>query len=295
MPSRRELFPPDAALTARMFLAAVLTPGLLLAALGVLVAVAPARLLGGIVLAALCGAVAIARERGQAVRGREVGAAEAPGLHAVVERLCVLADLPKPRIVVEPERLPNSWVVSVGREHTSLHLTQGLIDRLEPHELEAVIAHELAHVAHRDATVMTVVGGPGAALLGGGVRLMGSGGFWFVSFGGVVAIVLGWLASAGTRTLSRYREFAADAGAAALTGRPAALASALVKVSDGLVGLPATDLRAAAARDAFHLLPVGGGGERAGRCVPPLPATHPPLQARIARLERLESRLQSAR
>ena len=293
MRSRRELFPPDAALTARMLLTAVLTPGLLLAALGVLVAVAPVRLLGGIALAAVCGAVAIVREREQAARGREVGAAEAPGLHAVVERLCVLADLPKPRIVVEPERLPNSWVVAIGRERTRLHLTEGLIERLEPHELEAVIAHELAHVAHRDATVMTVVGGPGAALLGGGVRLLRGGGFWFVSFGGVVAVVLGWLASAGTRILSRYREFAADAGAAALTGRPAALAAALVKVSDGLVALPATDLRAAAARDAFHLLPVGG--ERAGRCIPPLPATHPSLQARIARLERLEARLQSAR
>src|SRR4051794_5435411 len=293
MRSRRELFPPDAALTARMLLAAVLTPAVLLAAIGVLVAIAPARLLGGMVLAALVGAVAIVREREQMVRGREVSATDEPGLHAVVERLCVLADLPKPRIVIEPERQPNSWVVSVGRDHTRLHLTEGLIARLDPHELEAVIAHELAHVAHRDATVMTVVGGPGALLLGGGVRVLRGGGLWFVSMGGVAAIVLGWVASAGPRTLSRYREFAADAGAAALTGRPAALASALVKVSDGLGAMPATDLRVAAARDAFHLLPVGR--ERAGRCIPPLPATHPSLHARIARLERLEARLQSAR
>jgi heat shock protein HtpX len=293
MRSRRELFPPDAALTARMLLAAVLTPAILLVALFVLVETAPLRLLGGLALAAVAGTVAIVRERERSVRGREVDAGEAPGLHAVVERLCVLADLPKPRIVVEPERQPNSWVVAVGRDHTRLHLTQGLIERLDPHELEAVIAHELAHVAHRDATVMTVIGGPGAVLLGGGVRILRGGGLWFVSVGGIVAIALGWVTSAGTRALSRYREFAADAGAAALTGNPAALASALVKVSDGLGALPVTDLRVAAARDAFHLLPVGR--ERAGRMIPPLPPTHPSLRARIARLERLEARLQSSR
>jgi heat shock protein HtpX len=293
MTQGRELFGRDAGLTARMVVAAVLTPTVVLAALAVLVVIAPLRLLAGLALAAGVGVVAIARERREAVRGREVDAAEAPALHAVVERLCVLADLPKPRIVLEPEAQPNSWVVSVGREHTRLHLTQGLIDRLDAHELEAVIAHELAHVAHRDAMVMTLVGGPGAALLGGGVRVLRGGGFWFVSVGGVVAVAVGWLSSVGTRWLSRYREFAADAGAAALTGSPAALASALVKVSDGLGALPSRDLRAAAARDAFHLLPVGR--DRIAPGVPPLPATHPALRARIARLERLESRLQHAR
>jgi heat shock protein HtpX len=110
--------------------------------------------------------------------------------------------------------------------------------------------------------------------------------------GGVVASAIGWLGTLGTRALSRYREFSADAGAAVLTGHPSALASALMKVSEGLVAIPAEDLRAAAARDGFHLLAVGDR-ERAGRL--PLPATHPPLRARIARLERLEATLQSAR
>jgi heat shock protein HtpX len=103
------------------------------------------------------------------------------------------------------------------------------------------------------------------------------------------------VASLGTRALSRYREFAADAGAVALTGNPAALASALMAVSEGLLALPERDLRTVAARDAFHLLPVTRARRRAGERHPPLPSTHPSLKARLARLERLEARLQSAR
>jgi heat shock protein HtpX len=191
--------------------------------------------------------------------------------------------------VLEHERQPNSWIVSIGRDHSQLHLTQGLLDCLEPAELEAVIGHELAHVAHRDAMVMTAVGGPGAVLLGGGGTLARRGGFWLVQLGGLAAMAIGWLGSIGTRVLSRYREFAADAGAVELTGNPAALASALMKVSDGLVAIPEHDLREAAARDAFHLLPTGAGDGL------PLPATHPPLWARIERLQRLEAALQGGR
>ena len=293
MTSRRELFPPDLALTARMVVAAVLTPAVLLAALAAIVVLAPWRLGAGVALASVVGVVAVARERRESRRGREVGPAEAPELHAIAERLCLLADLPKPRIVVEPEVQPNSWVVSVGRGRTSLHLTRGLLDRLKPSELEAVMAHELAHVAHRDAMVMTVVGGPGSALMGGGARVIRHGGVWLLSFGALAAIAIGWVASLGTRALSRYREFAADAGAVALTGNPAALASALIAVSEGLAALPDRDLRTVAARDAFHLLPVTR--EKSRDHLPPLPATHPSLKARIARLERLEARLQSAR
>jgi|tagenome__1003787_1003787.scaffolds.fasta_scaffold20772009_2 heat shock protein HtpX len=293
MRSRRELFAGDLALTARMLVAAVLTPAVVLAALVGVALVAPARLLFGLAIALAVGMWAMADERSRALAaGREVAVAEAPELHAIVERLCLLADLPKPRIVVEPEAQPNSWVVSVGRGRTSLHLTEGLLARLAPSQLEAVVAHELAHVANRDAMVMTVVGGPGAALLGGGTRVLRHGGIWFVSVGGLAAIALGWLGSIGTRALSRYREFAADAGAVSLTGNPAALASALMTVSEGLLALPERDLRAVASRDAFHLLPVSRGRNDG---IPPLPPTHPSLQARIARLERLEARLQSAR
>jgi heat shock protein HtpX len=275
-----------------MLVAAVLTPAVVLAALVALALVAPARLLFGLAIAVAVGLWAIADQRSRALQsGDEVSVADAPDLHAVVERLCVVADLPKPRIVVERERQPNSWVLSLGRGRTSLHLTRGLLDCLSPVQLEAVIAHELAHVANRDATVMTVVGGPGAALLGGGTRVLRHGGIWFVSVGGLAAIALGWVGSLGTRALSRYREFAADAGAVSLTGNPAALASALMAVSEGLAALPARDLREVAARDAFHLLPVAGNGR--GDWTPPLPPTHPALSARIARLERLEARLQA--
>jgi heat shock protein HtpX len=282
---RREIFPTDYGLMMRMVLAAVLTPLIVLAALVAVVAIAPLKLVIGVGIATAIGTGAAIRERRE-VRGTEVSESEAPQLHAVVERLCVVADLPKPRIVVEPERQPNSWVVAVGRDRARLHLTQGLLDRLEPVELEAVIAHELSHVAHRDATVMTVVGGPGAVLMSGGRTWRG--GWWF-GFGNLVAYAIGVVGSFGARVLSRYREFAADAGAVALTGNPAALATALMKVSDGLAAMPTHDLRSAAARDSFHLLPVACEDSRV------LPATHPPLKARIARLQRLEARLQSAR
>jgi heat shock protein HtpX len=135
--------------------------------------------------------------------------------------------------------------------------------------------------------VMTAVGGPGAVLLGGGRRLTRGGGFWFISMGAAVAAGIGWLSRLGTQALSRHRELAADAGAASLTGRPAALASALRAVSGQLRVVPREDLRVAAARDLFHLLPVQQGGR--------FTATHPPLEVRIERLERMERALHSAR
>ncbi len=284
MPRRRE-FPTDHGLTVRMVAAAVFTPLVVVAALAAVVWVAPVKLLIGLALAAIVGIVLAVRERAEAAEGREVSPADAPELHAVVERLCVVADLPKPRIVIETERQPNSWVVSLGRGRARLHVTTALLDRLEPPELEAVLAHELAHVAHRDATVMTLVGGPGAVLVGGGSR-MARGGVWPLQFGALVAVAIGHVSRFGTLALSRYREFAADAGAVALTGNAAALASALMKVSEGVVAVPTRDLRAVAARDPFHLLPVA-------RVKHALLATHPSLEARIARLERLESRVQT--
>ena len=286
MPRRRSQFPADHGLTLRMVAAAVATPLVVAAAVILVALIAPVKLLIGIGIAAVVGIVLALRERASREDGVEVGPADAPELHAIVERLCVVADLPKPTIILEHEAQPNSWVVSVGRDHARLHVTKALLDRLDPHELEAVIGHELAHIAHRDATVMTMVGGPPAVLVGGGKKAARVGVFP-VNLGAAVAIAIGWVASLGSLALSRYREFAADAGAVALTGNPAALASALMKVSDGVHALPTRDLRDVAARDPFHLLPVG----RSGRLL----ATHPSLQARIARLERLESRLHEFR
>ena len=284
MPRRRQLFPADHGLTLRMLTAAVMTPLVVAAAVVAVVLVAPLKLIIGLALASIIGIVIAVRERAGAAGWVEVGPDEQPELHAIVERLCVVADLPKPQIAIDREEHPNSWVVSLGRGRARLHVTKPLLERLDANQLEAVIGHELAHVAHRDATVMTVVGGPAAVLLGGGKRGARVGVFP-INAGAAIALAIGWVASLGTLALSRYREFAADAGAVALTGNPAALASALMAVSDDVRKLPSRDLRDAVARDPFHLLPVGRSRG--------LLASHPSLEARIARLERLEARLQS--
>ncbi len=287
MGTRRDLFPSDHGLVFRMVVVGLLTPLVVLGALVLAMLLLSSLTIRGVVIGALCiGAWVAIRERvEESSRGRRLGPADAPELHAIVERLCVLADLPKPTVVLDSRTMPNSWIEGTKRGGFRLHLTQGLIDLLEPRELEAVIAHELAHVVNRDAAVMTVVGGPGEALLAGGVRVASQG--WFpIMVGGAIASGIGWVGTYGTRHLSRYREYAADAGAVALTGSPAALASALMKVSDGLVAMPRKDLREASLHDAFHLLPVAK--EQAFG----LPNTHPPLRARIERLERLERTLQ---
>ena len=289
MRARRDLFPADTGLVVRMAAAGLLAPLVVLAGLVAVVAWLPWETVAIVFGALLVGTWIGLRERSAiSSRGTRLSPADAPELHALVERLCVVADLPKPAIVLERSAMPNSWIEGTVRGGFRLHLTQGLLDLLEPRELEGVIAHELAHVANRDAAVMTVVGGPGEALLAGGVRIAGQG--WYpLVLGGGVAAAIGWLGTLGTRALSRYREFAADAGAVALTGNPAALATALTKVSNGMVAIPKSDLRAAAVADAFHLLPT----RRDNAFL--LPPTHPPLTARIERLQRLETALQRGR
>jgi heat shock protein HtpX len=289
MRARRDLFPADTGLVVRMAAVGLLTPLMVLFGLALVVALLPWKVVGVVFVAFAVGACVGLHERvAISSRGSRLSPAAAPELHAIVERLCMVADLAKPAIVLDRSQVPNSWIEGTTRGGFRLHLTQGLLDLLEPRELEAVIAHELAHVANRDAAVMTVVGGPGEALLAGGVRVAGQG--WYpLVFGGAVAALIGWIGTLGTRALSRYREFAADAGAVALTGNPAALATALMKVSEGLVAIPKRDLRAASVADAFHLLPARTDDAFM------LPATHPPLAARIERLERLEAALQRAR
>ena len=298
---RRELFPPDRRLQLWMVLASVLTPLVVLAAVTGVVEFLPLKLAIGVGVAAAIGVVAAVRSRKASSRGRELPPDEAPELHAAVDRLSAMADIPRPVIVLEYERQPNSWVTDSPGRSPRLHVTRALLDTLEGPELEAVAAHELAHIANRDATVMTVVGGPGAVLLNGGRRMTSGGAMWAFQLGGVAALGIGLLSRVGTSALSRHRELAADAGAAALTGRPAALASALMKISGELARVPAQDLRAVAGRDSFHLLPVEapprGGLEKLGHQWPfdVLGATHPDLQKRIAALERLERRMHAAR
>jgi heat shock protein HtpX len=204
---------------------------------------------------------------------------EAPEVHALVERVCAMADLRKPRIVLVPSPQPNSWVVAQPRYPPRLFLTAGLLELLDVDELEAVVAHELAHLAHRDAVVMTIVGGPGA-IFAGSVLLVRKKELSAV-LGVLIALPVGAVTRVATAALSRYRELAADASAVAITGKPMALASALRKVSGTLQAIPSRDLRALAVHDEFNL--VAAGTSRYAWL-----STHPDIEDRVARLEAME-------
>src|SRR5919206_1188300 len=195
-----------------------------------------------------------------AMGAREVSPADAPQLHAMIERLCVQADLPKPRVAVVNTRMPNAFALGRSPKNATVCATTGIMDMLSPGELEGVLAHELTHVANRDVLVMTLASffatiaayivqfgfffggtsnddddGPSAAVL-----LLVSLAVYVVSF---------FLMQA----LSRYREYAADRGSALITGRPSALASALVKISSGMHRIPERDLRASGQMNAFFI------------------------------------------
>jgi heat shock protein HtpX len=284
---RSELFPPDRGLQARMVCAMVLTPAAAVGGIATVVLYGSTRITFGVVLAAAVGILAKGGEPAPAPRPAPPD--EWPHVHAAVERLCVLADLPKPVVVVETDRRPNSWTVSPAKGADRLHLTTGLLALLPPEELEAVIAHELSHLAHHDARVLTVVGGLSSLLMDGAERALKRN-WWFLLFGVVAAYLVGYVSRMGALFLSRGREYAADAGAAALTRHPAALASALRRATGALDLLPRRDLRLAAGQDMLGLLPVRRPTE-----LPRLTATHPDVAKRIARLERLEREMHRAR
>jgi heat shock protein HtpX len=265
-----------------VFAAALLAAG---AGVGIM-----ALVLAGLVLAQLFLSDKLAL---RSIGAREVAPAEAPELHAIVERLCVQADLPKPRIAVADTPVPNAFALGRTPRNATVCATTGILQRLGPAELEAVMAHELAHVRHRDVLVMTIASF--FATLAAMVAQFG------MFFGGgrdresqpAVAVVL--LVSVAvyvisyflTLALSRYREFAADRGAAVLTGRPSALSAALLKISDAMERVPSRDLRAAGELNAFFIVPA-----RVRGAVGSLFATHPPLDKRLERLARLEAGLQ---
>ncbi len=273
-----------------MVLVMVLTPLFTLAAIAAVVLLLPGRYLGVAaipVIISVCLTFTIARRRTRQPRGRRLTENDDPELVAVVDRLCAMADIARPELWLSTQSQPNSWVVHVPRRTPRLYVTTGLRALLTIDELTAVLGHELAHIANRDAVVMTMAGGPGRLMLN--VRGGGIDGALFAAIG-VVSQVL-------TTILSRYRELAADAGSAALTGRPSALATALVKVSGSLEAMPpTTDLRAAAALNAFNLVAVPRKRRRAHRyrLLGHLLETHPPLQARLDALSALE-RVQHSR
>ena len=233
----------------------------------------------------------------RALGAREVTAQEEPQLHAVVDRLCALAGVGKPVVAVAETDVPNACAVGRTKKVAVLCVTRGLLKRLEPQELEAVLAHELSHVAHGDAAVMTV-----ASFIGVLAGLVARVGLKLIYFGGrarglwhILVAALGVMALAVatwfvslllTRSLSRYREFAADRSAAQLTGNPSALASALSKVSAAVGaggGIPVQDLRKATPLNAFYFAPVSAAKYAAHSAL----STHPTTQARLERLARM--------
>jgi heat shock protein HtpX len=230
-----------------------------------------------------------------AMGAREVSPAEAPQLHAIIDRLCVQADLPKPKVAVANTRMPNAFALGRSPKKATVCATTGIMDLLSPAELEGVLAHELSHVANRDVMVMTL-----ASFFATIAAYIVQFGFFFgggmssddddnpsflVLF--LVSLAVYVISFFLMQALSRYREFAADRGAAILTGRPSALASALVKISSGMERIPQRDLRAASELSAFYIFPPKTGKALAG-----LFSTHPPMEKRIAALERLEAQLQ---
>jgi heat shock protein HtpX len=231
-----------------------------------------------------------------AMGARVVTPQEAPQLHAIIERLCVQADLPKPRVAVANTRMPNAFALGRSPKSATVCATTGIMELLSPAELEGVVAHELTHVANRDVLIMTLAGffATIAAYIVQFGFLFGGGGSYGDDDDGPSFMVLLLVSLAVyvvsfllMQALSRYREFAADRGAAIITGRPSALASALTKIASGMHRIPEKDLRAAGELNAFFIFPAG-----VGKGISSLFATHPPIEKRLAALARLESQLQ---
>jgi heat shock protein HtpX len=230
---------------------------------------------------------------------REVSPQDAPQLHSIIDRLCVQANIPKPRVAIAQTPMPNAFAVGRSPKSATVCATTGILQLLDPAELEAVLGHEITHVINRDVVVMTIASffASIAAFItqfgflfgggfGGGNRNdQNNNGFFIVILVSAAVYVISFLL---LQALSRYREFAADRGSAILTGRPSALISALMKISGTMQRIPQRDLRAASSElAAFYIFPP-----KAKESITNLFSTHPPLEARIERLQRLEAQLQ---
>ncbi len=229
-----------------------------------------------------------------AMGAREVTPAEAPELHAMIDRLCVQADLPKPRVAVADTDMPNAFAIGRSPRKATVCATTGIMRILTPAELEGVLAHELTHVQNRDVLVMTIAGffATVAAYIvqfgfffGGGDGGDDDGDSFVILL--LVSLAVYAISFFLMQALSRYREFAADRGSGIITGRPSALASALLKISGTMDRIPQKDLRATSELAAFYIFPP-----KAKAAVGNLFSTHPPMEKRIAALERLEAQLQ---
>jgi heat shock protein HtpX len=218
---------------------------------------------------------------------------DAPELHAMVDRLCAMADLPKPRVAIIDTDVPNAFATGRNPKHAAVAVTTGLWRRLEPREVEGVLAHELSHIGNRDVLIMTLASFFAmlaglltryALFFGGGGRDRNGPPVWLIVF--LVSILTYVISYVLIRTISRYREYAADRGAAVITGAPENLMSALQKIASGILQIPQRDLREVQTMNAFFIVPTNLRSS-----VGELFATHPPLEKRLAALAKIAREL----
>jgi heat shock protein HtpX len=299
MARKRSGFGRDSGLQTRMLLTMFLLGLLYVVLIGALIAAKAGGVTIAIVAVGLLGFQLFGSDKiALATMGaKAVSPEDEPELHAIIDRLCIQADLPKPRVAVVEARMPNAFATGRSQKSATVCATRGLLQLLEPAELEGVMAHELTHVINRDVMVMTIASffATLAALIirfafffgggfGGGGRDDGEEAIELVILVSVAVYALSFLL---LRALSRYREYAADRGSAVLTGRPSALSSALLKISGTIDRIPKNDLRTAEGMSAFFIIPA-----RAKNSLMNIFADHPPLEKRLAALAKLEAQLQ---
>ncbi|MFF7157474.1 zinc metalloprotease HtpX [Streptomyces sp. NPDC008139] len=295
----RSRFAPDWRLTVRMVTVMFLLGLVFVAFIAVLVALLKSVVVVVVIAAGVLAAQYWFSDRIAlfAMRAHEVTPQEQPELHGAVDRLCALADMPKPLVAVSEMDLPNAFATGRNADHAVICVTTGLLRRLEPGELDGVLAHELSHVAHRDVAVITI-----ASFMGVLAGLLVRFAFYSELFGGgrrdqntaallamimTVSVVVYGLSFLLIRALSRYRELAADRSAAELTGRPSELASALVKVSGTIARIPTEDLRTVRAFNAFFFTPA----LKEGSALASVFSTHPSLERRLDALAKLSTEM----
>jgi heat shock protein HtpX len=236
----------------------------------------------------------------KAMRAREVTPEQAPELHGVIDRLCALADMPKPRVAIAYTDMPNAFATGRSANHSAVCVTTGILDKLTAEEMEAVLAHELSHVANKDVLVMTIASSAGimaamltrgaqyGAFFGGGNRRDNNNNnglpVWLVVL--IVSMVVYAVSFFLTRLLSRYRELCADRAGAFLTQKPSALASALTKISGEIASIPNRDLRATQSMNAFFIAPA-----ISGMTLRTITSTHPSLEQRLEQLAKISAEL----